>query len=69
LTLCQSLHAEAQHATVSEGLTQGRYVAARAGFKPATLWSKGIDSNMRHHAPLYGPCNHNLLNFYIAEEK
>jgi len=39
-----SLHAEALHATVSEGLVQGPYVAARVGFETTTLWSKGIDS-------------------------
>ena len=31
-------------ASASEGLVQGPYVASRAGFEPATLWSKGIDS-------------------------
>ena len=44
LTLCRSLHAKAQQTTASEGLAQGSYVAARAGFKPATLRSNGIDS-------------------------
>ena len=45
LTLCRSLHAEALQATVSEGLAQCpcMYVAARAGFEPTTLRSKGID--------------------------
>src|SRR6218665_124060 len=40
LTPCRSLHAEAPQATASEGLAQGPYVAASAGFEPA----KGIDS-------------------------
>ena len=40
LTLCRSIHAEALHATASEGLAQGPYVAARAGFEPATLWHR-----------------------------
>ena len=40
-------------ATVSEGLAQGPYVAARAGFEPTTLWSKGIDST---NAPLCPTC-------------
>jgi len=44
LTLCRSLHAKALQATVSEGLAQGPYVAARAQFKPTTLRSKSIDS-------------------------
>ena len=44
LTLCRSLHDKALQATASEGLTQGPYVAARAGFGPAILRSKSIDS-------------------------
>ena len=46
LTLCQSLHAKALHAT-SEGLAQGPYMVARAGFEPATLRLKGMDSTNR----------------------
>ena len=38
------LHAEAPQATASEGLAQGPYVADRAGFEPATLWTKGDES-------------------------
>ena len=37
-------HAEASQATASEGLTQGPYVAARAGYEPTTLRSIAIDS-------------------------
>ena len=37
-------HAEAQQATVSEGLAQGPYAAARAGVEPITPRTKGIDS-------------------------
>jgi len=44
LTLCRNLHAEVLQATVSLGLAQGPYEAARVEFKPATLWSKDIDS-------------------------
>src|SRR6218665_74664 len=44
LTLCRSLHAEALQVTVSQGLAQGPYKAARAGFEPTTLQSQGIDS-------------------------
>ena len=36
LTLCWRLHAKAQQATVSEGLVQGPYVVARAGFERMT---------------------------------
>jgi len=38
-------HAEAPQATVSEGLAQSPYVAARAGVEPMTLRTKGVDSN------------------------
>src|SRR6218665_3879652 len=53
LTLCRSLHAEALEATASEGLAQGPYVVARAGFEPLTLWSKGIDSTNAPPCPTY----------------
>jgi len=39
---------------VSEGLIQGPYMAARVGFKPATLRTQGIDlatEPASHHAP------------------
>jgi len=38
------VHAEAPQVTASEGLAQGRYVAARAGFQFATLRTKGVES-------------------------
>src|SRR6218665_3520329 len=37
-------HAEAPQATASEGLVQGPYVEARAGFEPVTFRTKGIES-------------------------
>jgi len=37
-------HAEASQATMSEGLSQGPYVASRAGVEPMTLRTKGVDS-------------------------
>ena len=36
-------HSEAQQATVSEGLAQGPYVAARAGIEPMTLRTKDVN--------------------------
>jgi len=36
-------HAEAPQATVSEGLAQGPYVEARAGVKPTTLRTIGVN--------------------------
>ena len=43
-TPVSEFHAEAPQATVSEGLAQGPYVAARAGFDPMTLRTKGVDT-------------------------
>src|SRR6218665_3393026 len=40
----KEFHPEATQVTASEELAQGPYVAARAGFEPTTLWSKGFDS-------------------------
>src|SRR6218665_2016385 len=37
-------HAEAPPATVSGGLIQGPYMAARTGVEPMTLRTKGVDS-------------------------
>src|SRR6218665_2346498 len=37
-------HAEAPQAIASEGLAQGPYTETRAGFKPATLQTKGDES-------------------------
>ena len=37
-------HTEAPQATASEGLAHGLYVAARAGFEPAALRTKGAES-------------------------
>ena len=51
LTLCRSLHAETVQATATEGLAQGLNVAARAGFGPTTLRSKGIDSTNAPSSP------------------
>ena len=48
LILC---HAEAPQATVSEGLAQGPYMAARARVEPATLRTKGVDSTNATHTP------------------
>ena len=41
--LCRSKHAEVLQATASEGLAQGPYVAAIAGFEPVTLWTQGTE--------------------------
>src|SRR6218665_318725 len=49
-------HVEAPQATVSEGLSQGPYVAARAGYEPMTLRTKGAESTNEPpcpHTPIY----------------
>jgi len=43
--------AEAPQATASEGLAQGLYVAARAGFKPTTLRTKRDESTKEPPCP------------------
>src|SRR6218665_2297056 len=53
MTRCRSLHAEALHACASEGLAQGPYMAARAGFEPTTLRSKDIDSTNAPPRPIF----------------
>ena len=35
---------DVSEATATEGLAQGPYVAARTGFEPMTLWTKGEES-------------------------
>jgi len=40
-------HAEAPQANASEGLAQGPYVAAGAGFEPATLQTKEPDKEIQ----------------------
>ena len=54
-------HAEAQLATEREGLgKQGPYVAARAGFEPVTLLTKGVEST---NSP---PCPMNVIHLNNA---
>ena len=44
-------HSEAPQETVSKGLAQNPYMAARAGVEPMTLRTKGVDSTNAPHAP------------------
>ena|SRR6218665_1170332 len=44
-------HAKAPQATASEGLAQGPYMVARAGFESTTLRSTDIDSTNEPHTP------------------
>ena len=44
--------AEALQATASERLAQGPYVAARAGFEPTTLRTKGGESTNEPPCPI-----------------
>ena len=55
-------HAEAPQVTVSEGLVQGPYVAAKAGVKPMTLRTKGVDSTNEPPTPhTYSGCPEELI--------
>ena len=50
-------HVEALQATASEGLAQGPYVAARTGFEPTTLQTKGDEStNEPPHPTISSSC-------------
>ena len=55
-------HTEAPQA-LSEGLAQGLYVAARAGFEPTTFQTKGVESNNHNNI------NNNLRNSLETKEK
>ena len=43
-------HTEAPQVTATEGLAQGPYVAARAGFEPTSFGQKVLNLPMTHHA-------------------
>jgi len=51
---CFEVHAKAPQAIASEVLAQGTYVAARAGYEPMTLWTKG-DESMKPPRPTICP--------------
>src|SRR6218665_2305038 len=46
-------HAEAPKSTASEGLAQGPYVTARAGFEPGTLRTKFVESTNEPPSLMY----------------
>ena len=46
-------HAEVPQAIASEGLAQGPYMVARAGFEPTTLRTKGNESTNEPPYPKY----------------
>ena len=48
---CAGVSRRSDTGNCEKGLVQGPYVAARAGFEPTTLQSKGIDSTNAHHVP------------------
>jgi len=66
ITVCVNLVAEALQATVSEGLAQGPYVPARAGFEPSTLRSKGFDSSIFNPPPR--PTLYRFPDRFIAQD-
>ena len=57
--ILSEFHAEAPQATMSEGLAQGPYVAARVGVEPMTFRTKGVDST---NVP---PTPHKSLSFLV----
>src|SRR6218665_3257914 len=58
-------HAEAPRSAASEGLAQGSYAAARAGFEPTTLWTKGDKfTNKKPRPTMY--CMVLYLYIYLA---
>ena len=63
-------HAEAPQGTVSEGLSQGPYMAVGAGFEPTTLRSTAIDSTNDPPCPTlvcdYIHADMFLYNMYIV---
>ena len=46
-------HAEEPREIASEGLAQGPYVAARAGFEPVTIQTKGAESTNEPTSPTF----------------
>ena len=54
-------HAEASQATASECLAHGPYVAARVGFEPTTLWTKGDESTNEPPRPTTRHLMHSLM--------
>src|SRR6218665_1007570 len=44
-------HVETSQATVRKGLAQGPHMAARAGFEPTTLRTKGVESTNESSRP------------------
>src|SRR6218665_2273487 len=49
---CVQVHTEALQATASKGLAQGLYMAAKIGFEPVTLQTKGDESTNEPPYPI-----------------
>src|SRR6218665_1194780 len=61
-------HAEAPQATVSEGLAQGPYVAARVGVEPTTIRLRVIDLTSAPPRPQFIcpiPCEYSTLSVHL----
>ena len=56
MDIVSEFHAEAPQATASEGLAQGPYMAAGAGFEPTTLRTKGDESTNEPPRPTNALC-------------
>ena len=50
--------------TTSEGLAQGLYLAARTGYEPATIRTKGAESTNEPPRPTYYVISLSYHNFY-----
>src|SRR6218665_2370937 len=57
-------HAEAPKSTASEGLAQGPYVTARAGFEPRTLRTKFVEST-NEPPSLIHTCTHVCMYVFM----
>ena len=51
---------------MSKGLSQGPYVAARAGVEPLALWTKGVDSTKAPPSPHFFLPPFGCQSFYLC---
>src|SRR6218665_594343 len=63
-------HAKAPQTTVSEGLTQHPYLAARAGLVPPTIRMKDVESTNEPPLPIVHPslCQFIQLSFHLLSK-
>ena len=66
--LCRSSHTKALQATMSEGLAQGPYMAARVGFEPATYRTQGTESTSEPTHPTTLPVSASDYNDIVHKQ-